>query len=63
MSATAPVSNAYMPVGKSIFKNGRILVLDVMELGGQDSRGARPADHVKDGPAPLLRALESFRWR
>jgi hypothetical protein len=25
--------------------------------------GARPVDHLKDGPAPLLRALESYRWR
>jgi hypothetical protein len=25
--------------------------------------GARPVDQLKDGPAPLLRALESYRWR
>ena len=25
--------------------------------------GMRPADHLKGGPAPLLRALESYRWR
>ena len=25
--------------------------------------GARPVDHLKGGPAPLLRALESYRWR
>lgn len=25
--------------------------------------GARPVDHLKAGPAPLLRALESYRWR
>ncbi|MFB0840442.1 hypothetical protein ACETK3_20870 [Arthrobacter sp. E44] len=28
------------------------------ELGG-----ARPVDLLKGGPAPLLLALESFRWR
>lgn len=25
--------------------------------------GTRPVDHLKAGPAPLLRALESYRWR
>lgn len=25
--------------------------------------GGRPVDHLKGGPAPLLRALESYRWR
>ena len=25
--------------------------------------GARPVDHLEGGPAPLLRALESYRWR
>jgi Ethanolamine utilization protein EutJ (predicted chaperonin) len=25
--------------------------------------GARPVDHLKKDPAPLLRALESYRWR
>jgi hypothetical protein len=25
--------------------------------------GTRPVDHLKTNPAPLLRALESFRWR
>jgi hypothetical protein len=25
--------------------------------------GTRPVDHLKTDPAPLLRALESFRWR
>lgn len=25
--------------------------------------GARPVDHLKGGPAPLLRALESYPWR
>jgi len=25
--------------------------------------GTRPVDHVKKDPAPLLRALEGFRWR
>lgn len=25
--------------------------------------GARPVDHLKGGPAHLLRALESYRWR
>jgi hypothetical protein len=25
--------------------------------------GARPVDHLKGGPAPLFRALESYRWR
>ena len=25
--------------------------------------GCRPVDHLKKDPAPLLRALESYRWR
>ena len=25
--------------------------------------GTRPVDHLKGGPVPLLRALESYRWR
>jgi hypothetical protein len=25
--------------------------------------GARPVDRLKGGPAPLLRVLESYRWR
>ncbi|MET3810863.1 hypothetical protein [Arthrobacter sp. UYEF3] len=25
--------------------------------------GTRPVDHLKKDPAPLLRALESYRWR
>jgi len=25
--------------------------------------GSRPVDHLKGGSAPLLRALETFRWR
>ena len=25
--------------------------------------GTRPVDHLKGGPDPLLRALESYRWR
>jgi hypothetical protein len=25
--------------------------------------GARPVDHLKGGPDPLLRALETYRWR
>jgi hypothetical protein len=29
----------------------------------RDLAGARPVDHLKTDPAPLLRALESFRWR
>jgi hypothetical protein len=29
----------------------------------RDLAGARPADHLKGSPAPLLRALESYRWR
>ncbi|MCB5275494.1 hypothetical protein BJG92_03045 [Arthrobacter sp. SO5] len=29
----------------------------------RDLAGARPVDHLKDGTAPLLRALESFHWR
>jgi hypothetical protein len=29
----------------------------------RDLAGARPVDCLKGGPAPLLRALESYRWR
>ena len=25
--------------------------------------GTRPVDHLKNDPAPLLRALEAYRWR
>ena len=25
--------------------------------------GSRPVDHLKTNPVPLLRALETFRWR
>ena len=25
--------------------------------------GTRPVDHLKGGPAPLLGAMESYRWR
>ncbi|MET1065345.1 MAG: hypothetical protein ABWX85_10285 [Arthrobacter sp.] len=25
--------------------------------------GSRPVDHLKGDPAPLMQALESFRWR
>jgi hypothetical protein len=29
----------------------------------RDLAGARPVDHLKGGPAPLFRALETYRWR
>jgi hypothetical protein len=29
----------------------------------RDLAGTRPVDHLKDDPAPLLRALEAYRWR
>jgi hypothetical protein len=29
----------------------------------RDLAGARPVDHLNAGTAPLLRALESYRWR
>ena len=29
----------------------------------QDLAGTRPVDHLKTNPDPLLRALESYRWR
>jgi hypothetical protein len=29
----------------------------------RDLAGARPVDRLKGDPAPLLRALESYRWR
>jgi hypothetical protein len=29
----------------------------------RDLAGTRPVDHLKKDPAPLLRALESYRWR
>ena len=34
-----------------------------MVTPSRDLAGARPVDHLKGGPAPLLRALESYRWR
>lgn len=34
-----------------------------MVTPSRDLAGARPVDRLKVGPAPLLRALESFRWR
>jgi hypothetical protein len=29
----------------------------------RDLAGARPVDRLKGGPAPLFRALKSYRWR
>ena len=29
----------------------------------RDLAGTRPVDHLTTGPAPRLRALESYRWR
>lgn len=34
-----------------------------MVTPSRDLAGFRPVDHLKAGPSPLLRALESFRWR
>jgi hypothetical protein len=34
-----------------------------MVTPSKELAGARPVDHLKGGPAPLLRALESYRWR
>jgi hypothetical protein len=34
-----------------------------MVTPSRDLAGARPVDHPKGNPAPLLRALEAFRWR
>jgi hypothetical protein len=34
------------------------MVTPSRELGG-----SRPVDHLKGGPAPLLRALDTYRWR
>jgi hypothetical protein len=50
---------------------GRALELDIphnyftlwMVTPSRVLAGARPVDHLKGGPAPLLRALESYRWR
>jgi Ethanolamine utilization protein EutJ (predicted chaperonin) len=33
-----------------------------MVTPSRDLAGARPVDRLKGGPAPLLRALESYRW-
>jgi hypothetical protein len=50
---------------------GRALELDIphnyftlwMVTPSTALAGARPVDHLKGSPAPLLRALESHRWR
>jgi hypothetical protein len=34
-----------------------------MVTPSRELAGIRPVDHLKGGPAPLIRALESFRWR
>jgi hypothetical protein len=34
-----------------------------MIIPSRELAGTRPVDHLKTDPAPLLRALESFRWR
>ena len=34
-----------------------------MVTPSRDLAGSRPVDHLKGGPAPLLRALETLRWR
>ncbi len=33
-----------------------------MTTPSRDLDGARPVDHITNNPAPLLRALESYRW-
>lgn len=50
---------------------GRALELDIphnyftlwMVTPSRALAGARPVDHLKGGTVPLLRALESYRWR
>jgi hypothetical protein len=34
-----------------------------MVTPSRDLAGSRPVDHLKNSPAPLLRVLESDRWR
>jgi hypothetical protein len=34
-----------------------------MVTPSRELAGTRPVDHLKGGPSPLLRALESYRWR
>lgn len=34
-----------------------------MVIPSRELAGARPVDRLKGDPAPLLRALESYRWR
>ena len=34
-----------------------------MVTPSRDLDGTRLADHLKMDPAPLIRALESYRWR
>jgi hypothetical protein len=34
-----------------------------MVAPSRELAGTRPVDHLKGGPAPLFRALESYRWR
>jgi hypothetical protein len=34
-----------------------------MVTPSRDLAGSRPVDHLKGNPAPLVRALESYRWR
>ncbi len=34
-----------------------------MVTPSKDLAGTRPLDHLKVGPATLIRALESYRWR
>jgi hypothetical protein len=34
-----------------------------MVTPSRELAGTRPVDHLKGGPAPLLRTLETYRWR
>jgi hypothetical protein len=48
---------------KRLDRHRRIYFTLWMVTPSKGLAGARPVDHLKGDPAPLLRALESYRWR
>jgi hypothetical protein len=48
---------------KRLDRHRRVYFTLWMITPSRELAGSRPVDHLKGGPAPLLRALESYRWR
>jgi hypothetical protein len=48
---------------KRLDRHRRVYFTVWMIAPARELAGSRPVDHLKTDPAPLLFALESFRWR